>query len=69
MTSKTNNWVNISTTNQQIQQKSQKINDSLLRKTMSIQKVNEHKKFDNTQNKFMEIASSVKQNIKLNKRG
>lgn len=69
MISKTNNWVNISTTNQQLQQKSQKINDSLLRKTMSIQKVNEHKKFDNTQNKFMEIASSVKQNIKLNKRG
>jgi|688.fasta_scaffold2154660_1 hypothetical protein len=36
---------------------------------MSIDKINQKKKFDNTQTRFMEMAGSLKESMKIEKKG
>lgn len=60
-TKKQNSWVNGSITHDKT------FNDA--KRTMSTEKLNQHKKFESTQNKFMELASNLRQNIKVNKTG
>jgi len=43
--------------------------DSVPKKSMSIDKTNEQKKFQTTQNRFMEMTSNLKENLKLNRKG
>lgn len=46
-----------------------RINDEEFKKTMSMEKMNQQKKFEGTQNRFTEMAANLKDSIKVTKKG
>ena len=45
------------------------IDDESFKRTMSVEKKNQQKKFEGTQNRFIEMAANLKEGIKLAKKG